>query len=76
MTGSDENARFLAACAECGSVYAALEHGDGDIVPIGKPDGCTCGGTTFSKVTDDSNSNPASTDEPDRLCDDSSETPG
>ncbi|RQH00421.1 hypothetical protein [Natrarchaeobius oligotrophus] len=58
MTGCDEQSRFLAACEQCGSVYAAQQHAEGEIVPIGKPDGCACGGTTFSKIEESPESTP------------------
>ncbi|WP_326544642.1 hypothetical protein [Halopiger goleimassiliensis] len=43
----------MAACENCGSVYAALEHSDGTIRPIGSRDGCTaCGETAFTPLPD------------------------
>lgn len=54
----DENVRILAACEECGSIYAAVRRPDGEIQPIGSRQGCaSCGGTTFStasELTEDS----------------------
>ncbi|MFC6717970.1 hypothetical protein ACFQGT_10060 [Natrialbaceae archaeon GCM10025810] len=65
MTNEDE-ARIVAACEKCGSVYAALELSSGDVQPIGSRTGCTsCGGTTFvplPQFTDDSGS-PAADDD-------------
>lgn len=54
---SDESVRILAACEECGSIYAAIRRGDGDVQPIGSRRGCaSCGATSFtsaSELTDD-----------------------
>lgn len=51
MDADDENSRLVAACDDCGSVYAAVELSNGDVQPIGKRNGCSCGGTEFSPVT-------------------------
>ncbi|RQH00052.1 hypothetical protein [Natrarchaeobius oligotrophus] len=45
--------RLMVECAACGSVYAAREREDGDPRPIGKPQGCECGGTDFVRLSDD-----------------------
>ncbi|QLK27025.1 hypothetical protein HYG81_05290 [Natrinema zhouii] len=50
MDESDENRRTIAACEECGSLYAALELSEDKLRPIGRRDGCRCGGTDFSAV--------------------------
>lgn len=47
-----ENDRLVAACDDCGSVYAAIELSNGDAQPIGKRNGCSCGGTDFTPVTE------------------------
>ncbi|AEH35565.1 hypothetical protein Halxa_0929 [Halopiger xanaduensis SH-6] len=41
---------FLAACDECGAVYAATETEAGRILPLGSRGGCQCGSTSFSQV--------------------------
>ncbi|ELY52578.1 hypothetical protein [Natronolimnohabitans innermongolicus] len=48
----DENdaQRTIAACDECGSLYAALEITADEFRPIGRRDGCECGSTAFSPV--------------------------
>lgn len=43
----DESERILAACAQCGCVYAAVVGASGSVRIIGRPDGCNCGGTEF-----------------------------
>ena len=48
MTGGEDSERLVAACENCGSVYAALKRPSGDVRPIGSLDGCaTCDGTEF-----------------------------
>ncbi|WP_290811095.1 hypothetical protein [Halovivax sp.] len=42
--------RAMGRCVECGSVYAARKKADGSLLPIGKRDGCECGGTEFVPV--------------------------
>ena len=50
MEGSDANRRTIAACEECGSLYAAIELDDETLRPIGRRDGCQCGSTAFTAV--------------------------
>lgn len=50
MAGGDDNRRVLAACDRCGSVYASIKTGDGEIRPIGNRTGCTCGSTEFTQM--------------------------
>lgn len=52
MDDSDDNRRTIAACEQCGSLYAALELSEDKIRPIGRRDGCRCGGTDFTPVDD------------------------
>ncbi|PGF16889.1 hypothetical protein CP556_12675 [Natrinema sp. CBA1119] len=52
MDDSDDNRRTIAACEQCGSLYAALELSEDKIRPIGRRDGCRCGGTDFTAVDD------------------------
>ncbi|WP_049922292.1 hypothetical protein [Halopiger djelfimassiliensis] len=49
-TADDERHRTIAACTSCGALYAALEVSDGSYLPIGRRDGCQCGGTAFDPV--------------------------
>ncbi|SFC30039.1 hypothetical protein SAMN05444422_106279 [Halobiforma haloterrestris] len=50
MSDDDSESRVVAACVDCGSVYAALSRSDG-IRPIGTRDGCaSCGGTEFTTL--------------------------
>lgn len=42
---ADETRREVAACAECGRVYAATVAPNGETRLIGRPDGCRCGAT-------------------------------
>lgn len=51
MANRDDVDRTLAACVECGAVYAARLWPSGEIQPIGS-DACDCGATTFSRVDD------------------------
>ncbi|EMA38608.1 hypothetical protein [Halobiforma nitratireducens] len=44
---------FLATCDDCGSAYAATLTDDGDVLPLGARNGCQCGGTSFSRVSED-----------------------
>lgn len=46
----DRRRRLLAACDQCGSVYAAIRNADRDIIPVGSRTGCSCGGSSFSEV--------------------------
>lgn len=46
MAERDDVSRVLAACENCGSVYAARQWPDGDIQPIGS-DTCSCGSAAF-----------------------------
>ena len=56
--GQSATERLVAACAECGSMYAALKTPDGTIQPIGSRTGCaSCGGTVFIPLPD-SNADP------------------
>ncbi|WP_265111735.1 hypothetical protein [Halosolutus halophilus] len=48
----DTQARTIAACTRCGSIYAAIELGEGDLRPIGSRDGCSCGSTSFTDLDD------------------------
>ncbi|MGQ3410740.1 hypothetical protein [Natrinema versiforme] len=50
MDESDANRRTIAACEQCGALYAALELSDDKLRPIGRRDGCRCGSTAFSAV--------------------------
>ena len=50
MEDGDDQTRTVAACLECGSVYAALELKDGKLRPIGSRDGCSCGSTSFADL--------------------------
>ncbi|WP_226038920.1 hypothetical protein [Natrinema sp. DC36] len=52
MAERDDNRRTIAACEQCGSLYAALELSEDKIRPIGRRDGCRCGGTEFTAVDD------------------------
>lgn len=52
MSSSEGETRMVATCANCGSVYAALELTTGEIQPIGSRRGCaTCGETTFTPLS-------------------------
>ncbi|MDS0476921.1 hypothetical protein NDO75_18270 [Natrinema sp. 1APR25-10V2] len=43
-----ERTRLVAACEDCGTMYAAFERPNGEIRPIGNRKGCaSCGGTAF-----------------------------
>lgn len=63
--GTDKS-RIVAACVECGTVYAALRLPDGKIQPIGSRNGCgSCGETEFiplPQFSDDSGSLEAADD--------------
>lgn len=50
MDETENNRRTIAACEECGALYAALELGEDKLRPIGRRDGCQCGCTDFSAV--------------------------
>lgn len=50
MGDSDDTSRTIAACEQCGSLYAALEINDEQFRPIGRRDGCECGSTDFTPV--------------------------
>ncbi|WP_408957790.1 hypothetical protein [Natrinema sp. 74] len=50
MGNTDANRRTIAACEQCGSLYAALEFSDETLRPIGRRDGCQCGCTEFTAV--------------------------
>ncbi|ELY67547.1 hypothetical protein [Natrinema versiforme] len=52
MDESDGNRRTIAACEQCGALYAALELADDKLRPIGRREGCRCGSTAFSAVDD------------------------
>ncbi len=52
MAHKDDVTRVLAACEDCGSVYAAREWPDGTIRLIGQQD-CSCGASTFVAVDDE-----------------------
>ncbi|MFC7237049.1 hypothetical protein ACFQS4_14695 [Saliphagus sp. GCM10025317] len=47
--------KVAAICTSCGAAYAAERWSDEKIRPIGRREGCRCGGTTF-EVVDDSSS--------------------
>ncbi|WP_226481407.1 hypothetical protein [Natrinema amylolyticum] len=49
MAHKDDVTRVLAACTECGSIYAARQWPTGEIRIIGQ-DGCSCGATEFDLV--------------------------
>ncbi|MFC4542035.1 hypothetical protein ACFO5R_08860 [Halosolutus amylolyticus] len=48
----DAQARTVAACVQCGSIYAAIELDGGGLQPIGSRDGCSCGSTSFTDLDD------------------------
>lgn len=50
MGNSDDARRTIAACEQCGSLYAALEISTGEFRPIGRRDGCECGSMDFTPV--------------------------
>ncbi|SEP61087.1 hypothetical protein [Natrinema salaciae] len=52
MGDQDDNRRTIAACEQCGALYAALELAEDKIRPIGSRDGCRCGSTCFTPVDD------------------------
>ncbi|WP_226480021.1 hypothetical protein [Natrinema amylolyticum] len=64
MDESDDNRRTIAACEQCGSLYAALELAEEKLRPIGSRDGCRCGSTEFTAV-DGSLSTVSFEDDPD-----------
>lgn len=47
--------KVAAICTSCGAAYAAEQWSDEKIRPIGRREGCRCGGTSF-EVVDDSRS--------------------
>lgn len=52
MPERDGESHLMAACEECGAVYAAMTLPTDRIVPIGTRDGCgSCGGVEFSPLT-------------------------
>ncbi|MDS0475869.1 hypothetical protein [Natrinema sp. 1APR25-10V2] len=51
MDETDADRRTIAACEQCGSLYAALEFADETLRPIGRRDGCQCGCTEFVQVS-------------------------
>lgn len=57
MTGKGDD--FLAACDDCGAVYAATETETGRIIPLGSREGCQCGSSSFSRVDTDDLDEPA-----------------
>lgn len=54
MTNSTDAIRIVAACEDCGSVYAARQWPDGDIQLIGSTE-CSCGSTEFVLVEEPDN---------------------
>lgn len=40
MDEDDESRKVAAVCEACGSAYAAVERANGDLHPVGRPDGC------------------------------------
>lgn len=50
MGNGDDPRRLIAACTDCGALYAATRLSDGSILPIGQRDGCRCGSTAFTPV--------------------------
>ncbi len=51
MNGNEESRKVAAVCESCGSAYAAVEHQNGEIRPIGSPAGC-CGDAELAVVED------------------------
>lgn len=51
MTASEQLRKIAAQCLSCGAVYAAREHSDGSIAPIGLRGGCPCGRSELREVT-------------------------
>lgn len=54
-TTVDSPAKVAATCTDCGRTYASTKRADGVIRPIGRPSGCSCGGTTFELFHDEAN---------------------
>lgn len=52
MDETEDNRRTIAACEQCGALYAALELDDEKLRPIGRRDGCQCGCADFTAVDD------------------------
>jgi hypothetical protein len=50
MSLEDGEKRGIAICVDCEEPYAASEKSDGTLLPIGSPNGCSCGGTVFEEI--------------------------
>ena len=50
VSAGDREKRGIAVCVDCGAAYAVREESDGTLLPIGSPDGCSCGGTVFEEM--------------------------
>ncbi|TYL36895.1 hypothetical protein CV102_20545 [Natronococcus pandeyae] len=52
MADGNGESHLMAACDECGAVYAAVRLSKERIVPIGSRDGCgSCGSTEFRPLS-------------------------
>ena len=51
-TTADERLKVAGRCLECGAVYSAWLLTDGTVQPIGRKDGCQCGGTEFEALSE------------------------
>lgn len=56
MNGDETSRKVAAICESCGAAYAAVEHANGEILPIGDPTGC-CSDVGLTILDDSSNSN-------------------
>jgi hypothetical protein len=52
MCGDEQPRRVAAVCESRGSVYASLEHKNGDVRAVGSPAGC-CDGAKLTVVEDE-----------------------
>ncbi|THE66205.1 hypothetical protein D8Y22_03850 [Salinadaptatus halalkaliphilus] len=50
VTSEESKPKLAAACVSCGWVCAAAKRSDGTVVPIGRPQGCDCGSSSFISV--------------------------
>jgi hypothetical protein len=48
---ADERMKVAARCCECGCIYSAWIHSDDSVRPIGRPNGCKCGGAEFESLS-------------------------
>ncbi len=51
MSLNDDRPKVAAQCCECGAVYSAWILSDETVQPIGRKDGCRCGGDTFQSIS-------------------------